>query len=241
LADLVHAAVPRRSVFGSAGIAEAVDDEVDDSVAHGWQASLRRWSVDFFPPRFCEAAMLKEGADETSTPARGAGVVTSTNIGYDVQARDIRARLVQRYVSRACRRAAGVSYFAQTADGHRRKLIKSGYAGGEKKTAHYEMVGSSTTGHAESVRITFDASKISYGRILQIYFSVAHDPTQLNRQGPDVGTQYRSAIFSANAEQARVAKAYIAQLNQARVYPAAIVTKIEPDRELRPKITIRIS
>jgi peptide-methionine (S)-S-oxide reductase len=107
----------------------------------------------------------------------------------------------------------------------------SGYAGGEKKTAHYEMVGSGTTGHAESVRITFDPSKISYGRILQIYFSVAHDPTQLNSQGPDVGTQYRSAIFSANAEQARVAKAYIAQLNQARVYPAAIVTKIEPDRE----------
>jgi peptide-methionine (S)-S-oxide reductase len=107
----------------------------------------------------------------------------------------------------------------------------SGYAGGEKKTAHYEMVGSGTTGHAESVRITFDPSKISYGRILQIYFSVAHDPTQLNRQGPDVGTEYRSAIFSANAEQARIAKAYIAQLNQARVYPAAIVTKIEPDRD----------
>jgi len=107
----------------------------------------------------------------------------------------------------------------------------SGYAGGEKNTAHYEMVGSGRTGHAESVRITFDPRKISYGRILQIYFSVAHDPTQLNRQGPDVGTQYRSAIFPANAEQARVAKAYIAQLNQARVYDAAIVTKIEPGRE----------
>lgn len=107
----------------------------------------------------------------------------------------------------------------------------SGYAGGEKKTAHYEMVGSGRTGHAESVRITFDPRKISYGRILQIYFSVAHDPTQLNRQGPDVGTQYRSAIFPMNAEQARVAKAYISQLNQARVYDAAIVTKIEPGRE----------
>jgi peptide-methionine (S)-S-oxide reductase len=107
----------------------------------------------------------------------------------------------------------------------------SGYAGGEKSTAHYEMVGSGGTGHAESVRITFDPRKISYGRILQIYFSVAHDPTQLNRQGPDVGTQYRSAIFAANAEQARVAKAYIAQLNQARVYDAAIVTKIEPNRD----------
>jgi peptide-methionine (S)-S-oxide reductase len=107
----------------------------------------------------------------------------------------------------------------------------SGYAGGEKRTAHYEMVGSGGTGHAESVRITFDPRKISYGHILQIYFSVAHDPTQLNRQGPDVGTQYRSAIFPANAEQARVAKAYIAQLNQARVYDAAIVTKIELGRE----------
>jgi peptide-methionine (S)-S-oxide reductase len=107
----------------------------------------------------------------------------------------------------------------------------SGYAGGEKNAAHYEMVGSGRTGHAESVRITFDPGKISYGRILQIYFSVAHDPTQLNRQGPDVGTQYRSAIFPANAEQARVAKAYIAQLNQARVYDAAIVTKIEPGRD----------
>jgi peptide-methionine (S)-S-oxide reductase len=107
----------------------------------------------------------------------------------------------------------------------------SGYAGGEKNTAHYQMVGSGRTGHAESVRVTFDPRKISYGRILQIYFSVAHDPTQLNRQGPDVGTQYRSAIFPVNAEQARVAKTYIAQLNQARVYDAAIVTKIEPGRE----------
>ena len=107
----------------------------------------------------------------------------------------------------------------------------SGYAGGDKNTAHYEMVGSGRTGHAESVRVTFDPRKISFGRVLQVYFSVAHDPTQLNRQGPDVGTQYRSAIFPVNAEQARAAKAYIAQLNQARVYNAAIVTKIEPGRE----------
>jgi peptide-methionine (S)-S-oxide reductase len=106
----------------------------------------------------------------------------------------------------------------------------SGYAGGEAKTAHYDVVGGGGTGHAESVQITFDPTKISYGRILQIYFSVAHDPTQLNRQGPDVGTQYRSAIFPANPAQARIAKAYIAQLNQARVFNAAIVTKIEPDR-----------
>jgi peptide-methionine (S)-S-oxide reductase len=110
----------------------------------------------------------------------------------------------------------------------------SGYAGGEKSTAHYEVVGSGRTGHAESVRITFDPRKISYGRILEIYFSVAHDPTQLNRQGPDVGAQYRSAIFPANAEQARVAKAYIAQLNQAKSYSAAIVTKIESGKEFFP-------
>ncbi len=107
----------------------------------------------------------------------------------------------------------------------------SGYVGGDKSSAHYQMVGSGGTGHAESVRVTYDPSKISYGRLLQIYFSVAHDPTQLNRQGPDVGTQYRSAIFPANAEQARIARAYIAQLNQSSVYPAAIVTKIEPDHE----------
>jgi peptide-methionine (S)-S-oxide reductase len=107
----------------------------------------------------------------------------------------------------------------------------SGYAGGDKKTAQYETVGTGRTGHAESVRVSFDPRKISYGRILQIYFSVAHDPTQLNRQGPDYGPQYRSAIFPANAEQARVAKAYIDQLNQARVYRAAIATKIEPNKE----------
>jgi peptide-methionine (S)-S-oxide reductase len=106
----------------------------------------------------------------------------------------------------------------------------SGYAGGDSSSAHYETVGSGGTGHAESVQITFDPGKISYGRILQIYFSVVPAPTQLNRQGPDVGTQYRSAIFPANPQQARIAKAYIAQLSQARVFDAAIVTKIEPDR-----------
>jgi peptide-methionine (S)-S-oxide reductase len=104
----------------------------------------------------------------------------------------------------------------------------SGYAGGAANTAHYEMVGTNTTGHAESVQVTFDPRRISYGHILQIYFSVAHDPTELNRQGPDVGTQYRSAIFPTNPEQARIAEAYIAQLNQAHAFDGAIVTKIEP-------------
>lgn len=106
----------------------------------------------------------------------------------------------------------------------------SGYAGGQKNTAHYEIVGRGSSGHAESVQIRFDPRQVSYGRLLQIFFSVVHDPTQLNRQGPDVGTQYRSAIFPANPEQDRIARAYIAQLNQARVFKAAIVTRIEPDR-----------
>lgn len=106
----------------------------------------------------------------------------------------------------------------------------SGYAGGEADTAHYEMVGSGQTGHAEAVKITYDPQKISYGKLLQVFFSVAHDPTQLNRQGPDAGTQYRTAIFPQDEQQAKVAKDYIAQLNQARLFSAAIVTKIEPDR-----------
>src|SRR5712671_5218783 len=110
----------------------------------------------------------------------------------------------------------------------------SGYAGGAADTAHYEMVGTNTTGHAESVRVTFDPRRISYGHILQIYFSVAHDPTELNRQGPDVGTQYRSAIFPANPEQTHIAEAYVAQLNQAHVFDAPIVTKIEPGRDFYP-------
>jgi peptide-methionine (S)-S-oxide reductase len=110
----------------------------------------------------------------------------------------------------------------------------SGYAGGDKKSAQYETVGTGRTGHAESVRITYDPRQISYGRILQIFFSVAHNPTELNRQGPDVGTQYRSAIFPATAEQAQVAKSYIAQLNQSHIFDAAIVTKIEPGKEFFP-------
>jgi peptide-methionine (S)-S-oxide reductase len=110
----------------------------------------------------------------------------------------------------------------------------SGYAGGDKKTAQYEIVSSGTTGHAESVQVTYDPRQISYGRLLQIFFSVVHDPTELNRQGPDTGTQYRSAIFSPTAEQANIAKAYIAQLDQAHVFKKPIVTKIEPDRTFYP-------
>jgi peptide-methionine (S)-S-oxide reductase len=104
----------------------------------------------------------------------------------------------------------------------------SGYAGGQKDTAHYQVVSTGRTGHAESVSVTFDPRQVTYGKILQIYFSVAHNPTELDYQGPDEGTQYRSAIFYANDEQKRVAEAYIAQLGQAHVFSAPIVTKLEP-------------
>ncbi|WP_439370383.1 peptide-methionine (S)-S-oxide reductase MsrA [Bradyrhizobium sp. PMVTL-01] len=102
----------------------------------------------------------------------------------------------------------------------------SGYAGGTKATADYQTVSSGRTGHAESVEIKYDPKKISYGKILQIYFSVVHDPTQFNRQGPDIGTQYRSAIFTTSDEQKNVAEAYIAQLNGAKVFGKPIVTKV---------------
>ena len=106
----------------------------------------------------------------------------------------------------------------------------SGYAGGAANTAFYERTGVGDTGHAESVQITFDPRQVTYGQLLQIFLSVAHDPTQLNRQGPDTGTQYRSTIFAANAEQAAVAKAYIAQLDQAHLFKKRIVTTIETGR-----------
>ena len=106
----------------------------------------------------------------------------------------------------------------------------SGYAGGNEDDAEYQAVSSGRTRHAEAVRIVFDPRVISYGRILQIFFSVAHDPTELNRQGPDEGPQYRSAIFPANDEQARVARAYITQLNDARVFPSDLATTLEPGR-----------
>jgi len=112
--------------------------------------------------------------------------------------------------------------------------VVAGYSGGDKATAHYEMVGTETTGHAESVEITFDPKQVSYGQLLRLFFSVAHDPTQLDRQGPDRGPSYRSEIFFASPAQERIAKAYVAQLTQAKVYPSPIVTKIEPLKTFYP-------
>lgn len=112
--------------------------------------------------------------------------------------------------------------------------VVSGYAGGNANTAQYEIVGSGVTGHAESVEITFDPAQVSYGALLQIFFSVAHDPTEVNRQGPDSGSQYRSAVFPATPAQHQIAQAYIAQLNAAHAFKAVIATRIEDGAHFYP-------
>jgi peptide-methionine (S)-S-oxide reductase len=126
----------------------------------------------------------------------------------------------------------GVQGVFQHVKGVRKAL--SGYAGGSRGDAHYEKVGEGDTGHAESVQVTFDPREVSYGQLLQVYFSVAHDPTQLNRQGPDSGTQYRSTIFAATPQQQDVAARYIAQLDKAGAFARPIVTTIETGKAFFP-------
>lgn len=126
--------------------------------------------------------------------------------------------------------AGGCFWGVQAVFQHVKGVISatSGYSGGSAKTAEYELVSTGETGHAESVKIIYDGSQITYGQLLRVFFSVAHDPTQLNRQGPDEGSQYRSAIFHANEEQKRIAEAYIAQLDKARIFGGRIVTQVVP-------------
>ena len=112
--------------------------------------------------------------------------------------------------------------------------VTAGYSGGAANTAHYETVSAGTTGHAESVKIIYDPSQVSFGQILKVFFSVAHDPTQLNRQGPDTGSQYRSVIFFSTERQLRIAQAYMDQLNEAKVYPRPIVTQVIRLRDFYP-------
>jgi peptide-methionine (S)-S-oxide reductase len=132
--------------------------------------------------------------------------------------------------------AGGCFWGVQGVFEHTKGVTKavSGYSGGAKETAHYEMVGTETTGHAESVQVTYDPAQISLGKILQIYFSVAHNPTELNYQGPDSGPSYRSAIFYASDDQKKIADAYIAQLNAAHVFGKPIVTKLEAFKGFYP-------
>lgn len=126
--------------------------------------------------------------------------------------------------------AGGCFWGVQGVFQHTRGVLNavSGYAGGDAGSANYDSVSTGRTGHAESVQVTFDPKQVSYGQLLRIFFSVAHDPTTLNRQGPDTGTQYRSALFVNGADQKRVAEAYIAQLDAAKVFPARIVTQVVP-------------
>jgi peptide-methionine (S)-S-oxide reductase len=126
--------------------------------------------------------------------------------------------------------AGGCFWGVEAVFEHVKGVIKvtSGYSGGPANAAQYEKVSTGETGHAESVRIIYDPSKISYGQLLKVFFAVAHDPTELNRQGPDTGTQYRSVIFYGNEEQKRIAEAYIDQLDKAKVFRTAIVTKVTP-------------
>jgi peptide-methionine (S)-S-oxide reductase len=126
--------------------------------------------------------------------------------------------------------AGGCFWGVQAVFQHTRGVLNavSGYAGGKRETANYQAVTGGATGHAEAVQVTYDPKQISYGKLLQIYFSVAHDPTQLNRQGPDFGTQYRSALFYADDDQKQVAGRYIAQLEAARAFPGKIVTQLSP-------------
>jgi peptide-methionine (S)-S-oxide reductase len=132
--------------------------------------------------------------------------------------------------------AGGCFWGVQGVFQHVRGVTKavSGYSGGTRETADYEIVSGGETGHAESVQVTFDPSKVTYGQLLQVYFSVIHDPTELNRQGPDSGTQYRSAVFPLNDTQRRVAQSYIAQLEKAHAFAAPIVTRMEPFKGFYP-------
>jgi len=132
--------------------------------------------------------------------------------------------------------AGGCFWGVQAVFQHVKGVISatSGYSGGSAKTAEYEIVSTGETGHAESVQVVYDPSQITYGELLRVFFSVAHDPTELNRQGPDTGTQYRSVIFFANEEQKRIANAYIAQLDTAKVFRHPIVTQVVPLQAFYP-------
>ncbi len=132
--------------------------------------------------------------------------------------------------------SGGCFWGVQAVFQHVKRVISatSGYSGDSAKTAEYEIVSTGQTGHAESVQIVYDPSQITYGELLRVFFSVAHDPTQLNRQGPDEGTQYRSSIFYENEQQKSIAEAYIAQLDKAKIFPRPIVTKVVPLQAFYP-------
>ncbi|HTM37867.1 MAG TPA: peptide-methionine (S)-S-oxide reductase MsrA [Terriglobales bacterium] len=167
----------------------------------------------------------------------GAGISNAADKGeFSLPVPSVDAVLAGGKSSQTAVLAGGCFWGIQAVFQHVKGVIRatSGYSGGSSATAEYELVSTGETGHAESVEITYDATQITYGRILQIFFSVAHDPTQLNRQGPDEGTQYRSVIFYNGEEQKRIAEAYITQLNQARIFSRRIVTQVMPLKAFYP-------
>ena len=163
-----------------------------------------------------------------------AGVVACNANGEDLPAASIPSPVVDAALATTAKTqqtaviAGGCFWGIQAVFQHVKGVISatSGYSGGAANTAEYELVSNGDTGHAESVKITYDPSQITYGQLLRVFFSVAHDPTELNRQGPDTGTQYRSSIFYASEEQKRIAEAYIAQLEKAKIFPRPIVTQV---------------
>jgi len=156
--------------------------------------------------------------------------------GFSVPPPSVDAALASSNSEQSAVLAGGCFWGIQAVFQHVKGVINatSRYSGGSSVTAEYEIVSTGETGHAESVKVTYDPSQITYGRILQIFFSVAHDPTQLNRQGPDEGTQYRSAIFYGNDEQKRIAETYITQLEEAKVFKRRIVTQVVPLKAFYP-------
>ena len=173
--------------------------------------------------------ILGLGAAVACNQARAAGAASLPNPSVD-------APLAKSHGQQTAVVAGGCFWGIQAVFQHVKGVIDatSGYSGGEAATAEYEVVSSGQTGHAESVKITYDPAQISYGQLLKVFFSVAHDPTQLNRQGPDEGTQYRSVIFYADSQQQYIAQSYIAQLQQAKAFPRPIVTQVVPLKGFYP-------
>jgi peptide-methionine (S)-S-oxide reductase len=181
-------------------------------LAHLWRVRLLRASV-AFGSLIAVTACNASAAVRTPIPPANADVALAAKAGKEKAVF-----------------AGGCFWGTQTVFERVKGVVSTtvGYSGGSASTATYDQVTTETTGHAESVEVVYDPSKITYGQLLRIFFSVAHDPTQLNRQGPDVGTSYRSAIFYSSDEQKRVAEAYIAQLDAAKVFPKKIVTEVTP-------------
>ena len=164
----------------------------------------------------------------------GSGVAAEKAVSLPAPARDMPAATGSNRETAVF--AGGCFWGVQAVFQHTRGVLNavSGYSGGQKETANYDSIGTGRTGHAEAVQISYDPKQISYGKLLQIYFSVAHDPTQLNRQGPDSGTQYRSAVFYSSAGQKDVAERYVAQLDAAKLFPGKIVTELTPLKAFYP-------